>query len=264
MKTFNDYFAKREYYHNTLNPKFWVDDRLSPKVRESLITIVDDFIDSDSVVNTDIIDDIQITGSIANFNYSEYSDIDVHILLDFKDINTDEELVKRVLDAKRIIWNLNHDIQINGHEVELYFQDIHEQHISSGLYSITQDDWIHKPVHDDPEVDPKDVHKKALTLKKDVDVLQSLLDNAVDDQALDQIKQKAQRLKDKIINMRRSGLKSDGEFSIENLAFKSLRDTDYIEKLNDIITQAYDQMHTINHTSGRLNLETWYNNILKY
>jgi predicted nucleotidyltransferase len=80
--------------------------------------------------------DVQLTGSLANYNYTEYSDLDTHIIIDFKQINDDEELVKKALDGARFVWNQRHDIVIKGHDVELYIQDESEQHTASGLYSL--------------------------------------------------------------------------------------------------------------------------------
>lgn len=72
---------------NNLHPKFWVEKndeyQLSSKVRLRLLDIADDFIDElsvDWVKPKDII----FTGSLANFNWSRYSDVDIHILYDFK------------------------------------------------------------------------------------------------------------------------------------------------------------------------------------
>ena len=50
-----------------------------------------------------------------------------------------------------------------------------------------------------------------------------------------------QNTKDKIMKMRKAGLERKGEFAEENLIFKTLRNTGYIGKLNDIIRNEYDQ-----------------------
>ena len=79
---------------------------------------------------------------MANYNYTKYSDLDVHILLDFADINSDEDLVRAALDGRRFVWNLRHNISIGGHDVELYFQDMEDPHVASGLYSLLNDEWL--------------------------------------------------------------------------------------------------------------------------
>ena len=243
-QSFKQYFEEKNYYNDTLHPKFWTNDVFKEDILKDILTIVDDFVEGDDHVTPEMIEDIQLTGSMSNFNYSDYSDLDVHLLLDFADINEDETIVKRALDGKRFIWNLRHDIQFNGHEIELYFQDVHDPHVASGLFSLQDNKWIKKPVHDPPEIDHKDVQKKASTFKIELDLLEGSLDNTNDKDELALINKRAQKLKDKLMNMRKQGLLSKGEFSVENLAFKTLRNDETIAKLNELIIKSYDLMFT--------------------
>ena len=159
MMLFNDavLLVESGIYNKDLNPKFWYNKKFDQGVRKKLLNIVNDF----TAENTFIIDDIQLTGSLANYNYNKHSDLDVHILLDFSNINDDTDLVKQALDGKRFVWNLRHNIVIRDHEVELYYQDTNEPHIASGLYSILKDEWLVEPTYDPPSVDMNDVKKKA-------------------------------------------------------------------------------------------------------
>jgi hypothetical protein len=50
-------------------------------------------------------------------------------------------------------------------------------------------------------------------------------------------------LKNKIMNMRREGLAREGEFSVENLVFKKLRNEGYIEKTIELISKAYSNIY---------------------
>ena len=97
---FKQFFEQKNYYNDTLHSKFWKDDSFNEEVLNSIIKIVDEFIEGDDHVTPEMIEDIQLTGSLANFNYSDHSDLDVHILLDFANINKDESIVKRALDGK--------------------------------------------------------------------------------------------------------------------------------------------------------------------
>jgi hypothetical protein len=47
------------------------------------------------------------------------------------------------------------------------------------------------------------------------------------------------------MNMRQSGLEKGGELSLENLAFKYLRNNGYIEKLKETITSSFDKIYSI-------------------
>lgn len=255
--TFRTFFESKNYYNETLHSSFWDEDgKFNEQVLKALLKIVEDFIADDDNVTEDIIEDIQLTGSLSNYNYSDKSDLDVHILLDFADINKDEDLVKRALDGRRFIWNLKHDIKLNGHEVELYFQDVHEPHTASGLFSLKNNQWIKKPAYDKPEVDHNDVVRKANEFKKEVELIEDILDNVSEEKELSLINNRAKKLKSRIQVMRKEGLTERGEFSVENLAFKNLRDSDYIAKLNDIIIKSYDLMYS-DIEEEKLGLEGW-------
>jgi len=241
-KCFKKYFEQKNYYNDTLHPKFWTNEKFDEQILNSIIKIVDEFIKDDQHITSDMVEDIQLTGSLANYNYSTFSDLDIHILLDFSDINEDEVIVKRALDGKRFIWNLSHNIKFNGHEVELYFQDIHEPHVASGLYSIQDNRWIKKPVYDPPEVDSRDVEKKAEQFRNEMELIKDALEEVDDKDDLAKINKRAKKLKDKLMRSRREGLASKGEYSIENLAFKNLRNDDTIAELNRLIIKSYDLM----------------------
>ena len=45
--------------------------------------------------------------------------------------------------------------------------------------------------------------------------------------------------------MRSTGLEDAGIYSIENLAFKMLRRTGYMEVLGDLVTRSYDKIHSM-------------------
>ena len=101
-KTFKKYFEAANYYNDTLHPNFWDDFVFRDDILKPILKIVDDFVKNDDHVSAEMIEDIQLTGSLANYNYSDHSDLDVHILLDFADINEDEAIVKRALDLSLI------------------------------------------------------------------------------------------------------------------------------------------------------------------
>jgi hypothetical protein len=255
--SFKTYFEESNYYNDTLHPQFWDEFEFKEDILKPILKIVDDFVKDDAHISPEMVEDVQLTGSLANYNYSEYSDLDVHILLDFADINKDEEIVKRALDGKRFIWNLRHDIKFNGHEVELYFQDIHEPHVASGLFSLSGNRWIKKPKYEKPEVDHEDVVKKAESFKREFDLLDDALDNISDEKEFSLINKRAKKLKEKIMRMRKEGLAGKGEFSVENLAFKNLRNDQTIARLNDLIIKSYDLMYSKEELKEKAGLEEW-------
>ena len=231
------------FYNNTLNQKFWSEDnKFNPDIRKKLLSITDDFIDSLDLQDVEI-HDITLTGSNSNYNYNEYSDLDVHVLIDFKDINEDEDLVKKSLDGPRFVWNLRHNVNLRDHDVEMYMQDKDEPHIASGLYSLKDDKWITVPSYDPPSIDTKDVFKKAKAIETDIDILKDKISKADSEEAR-KLHERAKKLKEKISKMRKRGLAREGEFSVENLAFKVLRNTEAIGDLIDIISTSYDKIYS--------------------
>lgn len=232
-----------QYYHNKLSPKFWKGKKFNKDIRTKLVNIAEDFYNT-LKLSIPIID-IQLTGSLANFNYTEYSDLDVHIIIDFKQINQDIELVKKALDGVRFIWNARHDIVIHDHDVELYVQDVNEQHTASGLFSLAHNEWIKEPIYKPPQVDERDVQLKLDYYKKEINELEKCLlrdDLTPDD--YNTINKLATKLKDKIQQGRKECLQTSDEFCVENLVFKQLRNSGAIEQLINIASKAYDMIYS--------------------
>ena len=114
--------------------------------------------------------------------------------------------------------------------------------MASGLFSIQDNRWIKKPVHDPPEIDQRDVEKKAEQFRTEVELIKEALNEIDDKDDLVLINNRAKKLKNKLMRMRREGLAGKGEYSVENLAFKSLRNDDTIAELNGLIIKSYDLM----------------------
>jgi len=219
--------------HSELNQKIWDNDKLRKDVRVGLLKISNEFINYLKLSFE--VDDITFTGSMANFNYTDESDIDLHILVDFDKINNDHDLVKQYFDAKRRLWNLEHDIEAKGQEVELYVQHTHEPHHSSGVFSVKNNEWIHEPVKKEVNYDEETILLKVKDFIKRID--DALIGS--------NIEKELRKIKDKIGKMRASGLQKEGETSTENIVFKLLRRNGYLQKLSNVIKNEYDKSLTI-------------------
>ncbi len=219
-----------------LNPKIWDGFKINDDVRSQLIKIAHDFYDS-----TDLkvdVSDIILTGSLSNYNWSnKYSDYDLHILINFSEVNDDYDLVKKYADSVKNIWNGLHDISIRGYEVEVYIQDVNEPHKSSGVFSLLNNKWNIKPSRVEFEPNEEDIKEKSKSVMMMVDDLES----QVDDDKHDKFEEKLIKVWDKIKNYRKSGLESEGgELSTGNLVFKLLRRNGYIGKILKLRRQSYD------------------------
>jgi len=223
-----------------LAPKLWTEgEEVRPGVKAALMDIVEEFMEG---LDLDLdIKDIIVTGSIANYNWSKFSDIDIHILVDFAEVNDDKDMVKRFFDAVRSNWNKLHNILVKGHEVEIYVQDEQEPHISTGVYSLLNDRWLVKPKKIRPAIDRATATKKMKDLSREIHKLSLVHDGGDYEESF----KMAQRLKEKIKKMRQHGLQSSGIYAPENLAFKMLRRAGDIEQLFAIYTQAYDKLYSL-------------------
>jgi hypothetical protein len=222
-----------------MESRFWRDGQLHPKVAHRLTKIANDFLERLDVPAEMV--DLRFTGSLANFNWSKYSDIDLHLVVDFAEIDGDAELVKAFFDAARMRWNGLHDITVYGYEVELYVENVGDAHRSSGVYSITNKEWIKAP-------DPDDVHIDFATARaKSDDILTQVnLISRYSDQKPRSALAAVERLKEKIRMMRRAGLMSPKqEFSAENIAFKILRRENILQRLSDLKYEAYDRIMSL-------------------
>ena len=202
---------------------------LKAEIRKALLRVAYDFLESLDPKMT--LTDITLTGSMANYNYTDQSDLDLHILFDFSSMGENGELIQDLFNAKRRIWNDAHDIKIKDHDVELYAQDSKEPHHSTGVFSVLRNKWLVVPHRANPEIDEEYVLKKSQDIMDRIDYLSGL----------EEKRRSLEVTKNKIMKMRKSGLERKGEFAEENLIFKTLRNTGYIGKLNDAIRNEYDR-----------------------
>jgi len=210
--------------HDILNPLIWESDiKLKPDVRKALLMNVQRFIEFCDAENLTF-DNIILTGSIANYNYNENSDLDVHVVLDFKQISENKEFVGDFFKLKKALWTERLPIQIKGHDVEMYFQDSVEPHHSSGTYSLVKNEWIRKPTKKIVNIDSANVQLKSADIMNAIDDLETNCNK-------ENFLKKHEQLKNRIKKLRQSGLDRNGEFSSENLAFKVLRNTGYLGKM---------------------------------
>ena len=226
--------------NNQLEPRLWDGDELKPQFKERLMEIAEDFVDN--LPFPVEIKDIRFTGSLANYNWSKYSDIDLHIVIEFTDIDDNKDLVKEMFDSKRLRWNELHNIKIKGYDVELYVEDIDEEHSSSGIYSIMNDEWIQHPQKIERSIDLETAKKKASDIEQQIASVERLFDSG----EFEKVMRHVDRIKNKIRSMRQAGLETeDMEFSPENIAFKLLRRNDLLDTLTKLKYKAYDQSMTL-------------------
>lgn len=228
-----------------LNQEIWLNKTLSPQISQRLKKIANNFLESLDIPRR-VVKDITFTGSLANYNWSRYSDIDLHIVLDFADIDENEELVKKFFDSRRLEWNKTHNIKIKDHEVEIYVQQSKEPHHSSGVYSVLDNQWLTEPTKQAPHMDEADIQKKTDYFMQEIDEVNCCYRKGKYKEAL----RYAEKLKERIKCFRKCGLEKGGEYSTENIAFKALRRAGYLDLLSQLKNSAYDKLMTLDEGSG--------------
>ena len=231
-----------------LNPKIWINGEINSKVRLRLLDIADDFIDT-LEVNWVKPKDIILTGSLANYNWSKFSDFDVHVVIDFEEVDDRVNFVKDYFDSKKKLWNEQHEnLKIYGFPVEMYVQDSNEFHTASGVYSLELGEWIKKPERNGIQAIKLNkfyIKEKVFKYASKIESLYADAERETDEDRLEQIALSANELFRKIKSMRREALKKGGEMSSDNIVFKALRRTGYIGKLADVKTKTYDKIFSI-------------------
>tara|TARA_B100001094_G_scaffold176992_1_gene170945 strand:+ start:5946 stop:6689 length:744 start_codon:yes stop_codon:yes gene_type:complete len=240
METTNKNIISSFKVQEELNPDIWYYDgesyKMKPEIRISLLDIVKDYTD---FIDVELdIDDVTLTGSLSNFNWSEFSDVDLHILTDFEG---KDPLLKKYLDSRRIIWNSLRSVTVKGFDVEIYVQDNNEPHFASGVYSVLYNEWIVEPKQEEVSIDSKKILSKAKNWMSQIDKIETNANRVNPEDVLKDI----ERFKSKIKKYRGSGLEDKGEYSYENLTFKFLRRNEYLKKLNDVRNSLIDKNLTL-------------------
>ena len=207
------------------------------EIRKKLMDVTEKFMDYLDIEF--FIHDVILTRSLANYNWSKYSDVDLHILVDYDETDYNLDLLKGFFNSKRSLWNKQHEILVKGFDCEIYVQDVNEPHHASGIYSVLNDEWVVTPVKTVQSIDKNMILKKSEDFEDRIDDISERFDKGED--VLEDIK----LLKVKLKKFRQSGLDDGGEFSYENLAFKLLRRNGYIGKLLDIQTKTTDKKLSI-------------------
>jgi hypothetical protein len=227
-----------------LNPKIWQDDKLNSNVRTKLVKIANDFFKELNLPSEVKMKDIIFTGSLANFNWSKFSDIDLHVVLDFSQIEAEDQFKEDFFYAQKALWNQAHDITVYEYPIELYAQDIKAKLVASAVYSVKNDKWILKPSREEFKVNKKVIKQKA---DRFIDNLKDIKKD-YEENKLQSVVDKVKILKDKIKKYRTSGLEDGGEYAIENLVFKTLRRTPFMDILDSYKAKAYDKLMSVKET----------------
>lgn len=220
-------------YHNNLNPKLWADGKLKPEVRGKLIQFAETWREF-AMIPKEMVQDIVMTGGNANYNYTDQSDIDVHLVVDRDGFGLPRDFVDQFLQDKKILWTMTHpDIKVYGYPLEPYAQDPSESiPMNQGQYSLMNDQWIQMPTNLNLDFTGNQV------LQDKVDHYKQVIDRLIRSNASSNA---LKAIKNKITSARGPAIAKGGEFSLENLVFKELRNQGYIDKIDMYMKSEQDK-----------------------
>lgn len=234
----NNVIIEKLEIHDTLNKNIWNDDMtLRSDVESKLYDIIDEFVEDSNFLTIDDIITANIVGSNASYNYTDNSDLDLHLVVDFSSLSDDEKFVGYASDGERIIFNRRYDIDINGVNAEIYVEDIKSLPVSNGIYDLFKGEWVKRPIKLNP---PKTNNKLYSSIySKKYDDAMGLLDSA--DTSKD-----IQKFINQLYVDRRNSLAKDGEAGIENQVFKDIRNCGLLDKLKDKYYELRSQELSLN------------------
>jgi hypothetical protein len=216
--------------HNELNPLLWQGEELRPEVKMALLKIAKDFVEYVEVPFE--VKDLVLTGSQLGYYYTKHSDLDLHIIVDFNTVDCDREAAE-LFDTKRLLYKKQYDISIRGVPVEVYIEDSNFPAVSA-TYSLGDGGWRVKPDNQPQEIDTEEIVRMSK-------IWRTVIGKAIESNDLETGRKVLKMLR----NYRKLGLKQTGEYGIENLVYKTLRNSKIIEKLMKLIGDLHDQSLSI-------------------
>lgn len=205
------------WVHDELNQELFDGTRLRPEVREALLEIAKKF-ESTLGIHLEPVD-VYFTGSSANFNYNDTSDLDLHVVYDFDRIGINAEILVKYFIAKKQVFNNDYSIEIKGIPVEVGVENLNEPVVSSAVYSVTQDKWLIEPEYAEQLLPRPDMKQYYDIVQKIEDVIETR-DSA-----------KIGKLWDELYEIRKESLRTEGEYGKGNALFKKLRSLGYLDRL---------------------------------
>jgi hypothetical protein len=221
--------------HTELNPTFWKGEKLKPEVRKHLLKIANAWIDYVGV-DKSAVEDVLLLGGNAGYNYTKYSDLDLHVVVDRSKSDTCPDILSDYYQAKKQLWGLTHEVKIYGHDVEPYVEEVgKKRRKNQGVFSIKENSWLIKPGKFTGELDTDLLNQKVYDM---INKINRTIKHSNNEAAL-------KGLLDKIRDMRNSALDKAGEFAFENLVYKELRNKGYVDKLANYILKLQDRSLTL-------------------
>lgn len=221
--------------HNELNPILWDEDKnVQQALLPKLLSIAEAYIDFCKIPDNAGVYDITLTGSLSGYNYTKYSDLDIHIIINYGDIQASEEMITNYFMLKKDAWADEFELKFSTYPIEMYVQD-QSAYLTgtSPQYSLLHQKWVHLPDKPEDDIDETTIIKKSKDFMHQITELE---DEAYNEPELDstEILQEIEKLKAKIKSMRQDAIKENGDFGTGNLVFKVLRNSGFLQRITEL------------------------------
>jgi hypothetical protein len=218
--------------HEQLNPTYWQGDTMKPEVRAKLMQMGQAYFDElkEKLPNIKL-QDILFSGSLANYNYTKSSDIDVHVVVDTGKVSCDKRVVSGYIMLMNKYEHATANLSVFDTPLQISLSTRVEE--TGGAYSLLHTTWLNKPVHPKPTYTKRELTEQVEMYHLKITELQEAYakDAAVFDC------QKATTLSRQLGRGRTAGLKRDGYSSIENNVYRILRSVGDLKMLREIKKQ---------------------------
>lgn len=154
------YSSILDYQHDELDSSIWKNGKLRPSVERFIYSSVESFFEMNDISNSyEFLSGIYIGSSLATYFYTQYSDLDIKIIVDIPILRKynpqynhldDADLLNTLIDLGRSSVWLTAMIPGTYHELDGYFYSTDEFIITNlikydSLYSVFEDKWIKEP-----------------------------------------------------------------------------------------------------------------------
>lgn len=156
---------------------------------------------------------------------------------------TKDELIMKIYDAYRRLFNDKYDPTLNGIEAEIYVEPDEVHANSNGVYSL-KNGWLKEPEQVDvPEIDPDHVQELIQPFEDRYNDLINNPEVSVSD---------VDALIDDIYLQRQTSIMKDGEFGDGNICFKEFRNRGYLQNLRDLKVELENKEMSLNDMNEQL------------
>tara|TARA_B100001059_G_scaffold231717_1_gene268124 strand:- start:3476 stop:4213 length:738 start_codon:yes stop_codon:yes gene_type:complete len=215
--------------HKTLRSELFntKTNQLKPEVRKQMLKIANAWAEFLEIPKS-AIERVDFVGSSAGYLYHENSDADIHLILDLSRISKCDGLLREYLRAKKKVWENQYGkdgITLNGVPAEVYGEDIDDPRPRlQARYDVTNNKWINEA---DPEQIP---NVKDIEIQTKAEVWEDRVEDAIEDE-IENI-ETLNRLKDRILNLRKSSMDRGDEYGESNLVYKVVRANGSLDRLD--------------------------------